>query len=196
MNLLIRVSTVGLTGPAPEARRRLLYIEPVSLFDRLRSLLPGANPLIPREPVAYRPIGVVRNRVREPRITGWADVRSDLILREELLPALDDLDGFSHVIVVFHLDRIPEDEKRVPRVRVGGEGGPEVGVFASRHPLRPNSIGVSVAEIVLRRKNVLRVRGLDALHGSPVLDLKPYLPPYDAVAEAKIPAWARGNPEP
>jgi tRNA (Thr-GGU) A37 N-methylase len=63
-------------------------------------------------------------------------------------------------------------------------------VLATRSQLRPNSIGVSVAEVVHRRKAVLRVRGLDALNGSPVLDVKPYLPEYDAVPNATLPPWA------
>jgi len=104
---------------------------------------------------------------------------------------LDAVDGFSHAIVVFHLDRVPESEKRLARVRVGADATAlEVGLFATRSPLRPNAVGVSVVRIVHRRKNVLRVRGLDALNGTPVLDLKPYLPPYDSVPDAKLPQWA------
>ena len=166
----------------------------MSIAGRIRALLGGSQPLIRRDPVTYRAVGVVRNRVREPRVSGWKDVRSDIILRDDLASALDLLDGFSHVIVVFHFDRVLEDAEVAPRVRVGGEEGPEVGVFASRQARRPNPIGVSVAEVVHRRQNVLRVRGLDALNGTPVLDLKPYLPPYDAVAGARLPPWALGEP--
>jgi tRNA (adenine37-N6)-methyltransferase len=162
----------------------------VSLISRLRTYLPGGRPFIPREPVSYRAIGVVRNRVRESRPEGWQDVRSDLILRDELAEALDPIEGFSHVIIIFHIDRVPESEKRL-RLPVGNEEPPpERGVLATRSQLRPNPIGVAVAEVVHRRKGVLRVRGLDALNGSPVLDIKPYLPEYDSIAAARIPAWA------
>jgi tRNA (Thr-GGU) A37 N-methylase len=68
---------------------------------------------------------------------------------------------------------------------------PERGVLASRSQLRPNPLGVSVVQIVHRRKAVLRVQGLDALDGTPVLDIKPYLPSYDAVPEAKLPPWVQ-----
>jgi len=163
----------------------------VSLFDLLRNLLPGGKPLIPREPIAYRAIGVVRNHVRESRPHGWEDVRSDIILRDDLEVALDAIDGFSHVIVVFHMDRIPEDAQSLTIV-VGNETPPpERGVLVTRSQLRPNPIGVSVVPVLHRRKGVLRVRGLDALDGSPVLDLKPYLPAHDAVPGATLPAWAR-----
>ena len=166
------------------------------VFERLRSILPFARPLIPREPISYRAIGVVRNRVRESRPSGWEDVRSDIILREDLATALDSLEGFSHVIVLFHLDRIPEGARRL-RLAVGNEDTPpERGVLATRSQLRPNPIGVAVVPILHRRKGVLRVSGLDALDGTPVLDLKPYLPKYDSVPEARLPDWAKDRRAP
>ena len=166
----------------------------MSLLERLRTLFGGA-PLIPREPVAYRPIGVVRNRVRDFRSEGWEDVRSDILLREDLAPALDALEGFSHVIVVFDLNRVPEAERRLT-VAIGNEDSPpQRGVLATRSQLRPNAIGVPVVSVLHRRKAVLRVRGLDALDGTPVLDIKPYLPAYDAVPDAKLPDWAQFRQE-
>ena len=57
--------------------------------------------VIPREPVMLRPIGVVRNNVKQPRMDGWADVRSDILIREDLADALDGIEGYSHVIVIF-----------------------------------------------------------------------------------------------
>jgi tRNA (Thr-GGU) A37 N-methylase len=68
-------------------------------------------------------------------------------------------------------------------------------VLATRSPRRPNPIGVAVVPLVRRRRNILRVRGLDALDGTPVLDVKPYLPHYDSVPEAKLPEWATIPPE-
>jgi tRNA-Thr(GGU) m(6)t(6)A37 methyltransferase TsaA len=166
------------------------YIGRMNLLEKLRRFLPGGKPLIPREPIAYRAIGIVRNRVRESRPAGWEDVRSDIILRDELEPALDALEGFSHVIVVFHLNRVPE-EARSLTIPVGNEEAPRGrGVLATRSQLRPNPIGVSVVPVLHRRKSVLRVRGLDALDGTPVLDIKPYLPSYDSVPDAKLPDWA------
>ena len=63
------------------------------------------------------------------------------------------------------------------------------GVLATRSQRRPNPIGVSVVAVVQRRKGVLRVQGLDAIDGTPVLDIKPYLPPYDSVPDARMPDW-------
>jgi tRNA-Thr(GGU) m(6)t(6)A37 methyltransferase TsaA len=160
----------------------------MSLLDRLRNALPGGRPLVPREPVEYRAIGVVRNRVRTPRPGGWEEVRSDIFLRPDLIGSMEGLQGFSHVIVVFHIDRVPEEEKRL-RLSVGTDAA-ERGVLATRSQRRPNPIGVSVVTVVHRRLGVLRVRGLDAIDGTPVLDIKPYLPAFDAVPGALLPAWA------
>jgi tRNA-Thr(GGU) m(6)t(6)A37 methyltransferase TsaA len=159
---------------------------PVNLWYRFREALPGGKPLIPREPVSYRAIGVVRNPVRKSRPSGWEDVRSDLILRDELEPALDAIDGFSHVIVVFHIDRVPEEAQRL-QVAVGNDPEPpERGVFATRSQLRPNPIGTSVVRVLHRRKNVLRVQGLDALDGTPLLDIKPYVPDFDVRQDTRV----------
>ncbi len=145
---------------------------------------------VPREPVMVRPIGVVRNGVRQSRPDGWSDVRSDIIFRDELSDALDGIDGYSHVIVIFAFDRVPESERR-PRVRPRGDPRiPEQGVLATRSQVRPSPIGVSVVALVRRRHNILRVVGLDAIDGTPVLDVKPYFPNYDAVPDATIPDWA------
>ncbi|HWO74050.1 MAG TPA: tRNA (N6-threonylcarbamoyladenosine(37)-N6)-methyltransferase TrmO [Dehalococcoidia bacterium] len=162
----------------------------MSLLGRLKGLLPLRTSLVPREPVSYRPIGVVRNRVRESRTDGWKAVRSDIIFRDDLLPALDAIEGFSHVIVVFHIDRVPEAARRLTVVVGNEETPPERGVLATRSQLRPNPIGTSVVEVVHRRKGVLRVKGLDALDGTPVLDVKPYLPAFDSVPGARLPPWA------
>jgi len=67
---------------------------------------------------------------------------------------------------------------------------PLLGIFATRTQLRPNPIGFSVVPLLARKGNVLRVRGLDAIDGTPVLDVKPYIPHYDSVPQATIPAWA------
>ena len=161
-------------------------------FAWVRTLVRGRSPLvIPRDPVSLRPIGVVRNDVTEPQPDGWEQLRSDIILREELAPMLDGIEGYSHVIVVFAFDKVPEAERR-ERVRPRGDPAfPEQGVLATRSQLRPNPVGVSVVRQLKRRKNILWVQGLDAISGTPVLDVKPYFPNYDAVPDAAVPDWAR-----
>lgn len=145
---------------------------------------------IRQEPVSIRPIGVVRNAVTVPRPDGWEQVRSDIIVREELTEALDGIDGYSHIIVVFAFDKVPETEQRQRVHPRGNPRIPEQGVLATRSQLRPSPLGVSVVRLLRRRRNILRVEGLDAIDSTPVLDIKPYFPNHDAVADARVPQWA------
>jgi tRNA-Thr(GGU) m(6)t(6)A37 methyltransferase TsaA len=147
--------------------------------------------VVPREPVSIRPIGVVRNGVREPRPDGWELVRSDIALRDDLTPMLEGIDGYTHLIVIFAFDKVPESATRA-RLRPGSDRRvPELGVLATRSQLRPSPVGVSVVRLLRRRRNLLRVQGLDAIDGTPVLDIKPYYPNHDAVPDAGVPEWAK-----
>jgi tRNA-Thr(GGU) m(6)t(6)A37 methyltransferase TsaA len=154
----------------------------------------GRTP-VPREPVSMRPIAVVRNGVPEPRPDGWEGVRSDIILRQELISTLDGIDGYSHVIVLFAFDRVPESERKTwVQPRIDAQVPPQ-GVLATRSQLRPSPLGVSVVRLLRRRANIIRVLGLDAIDGTPVLDIKPYYPNHDAVPDASVPEWARALAE-
>lgn len=110
---------------------------------------------------------------------------------------LEGLDTFSHLIVLYWFHhRDTAAERSVLRVTPRRHrGAPEVGVFASRSPSRPNPIGFCVVELEKRDGSILEVKGLDAVEGSPIIDLKPYLPRADAVTHARVPAWVlRGPP--
>ena len=151
--------------------------------------------VIPREPVSLRPIGVVRNNAFEPRTDGWERVRSDLIFRDDLLDALDGIESYSHIMVIFACHQVAEDARTTLRERFWGDPRlPEQGVLATRSQRRPNALGVAVVPLVRRRRNILRVLGLDAIDGTPVLDIKPYLPSYDSVPDATVPDWALQPP--
>jgi tRNA-Thr(GGU) m(6)t(6)A37 methyltransferase TsaA len=153
------------------------------------------RPVVPREPVSLRAVAVVRNSVLEPRMDGWEDVRSDIIVREDLEGALDGLEGYSHLLVLFYAHRIPDEEKGKIHIHPRGDSRyPLVGIFATRSQLRPNAIGATIVPLLRRRKNILRVRGLDAINGTPVLDIKPYVPHYDSVADARVPDWITRPP--
>ena len=148
------------------------------------------------ERIVYRPIGVLHSPFREkfgiPRQPGLVpSVRATL----ELLPpfdrveALEGLDGFSHVWLLFHFHATARQAWK-PTVRPPRLGGNRrVGVFASRSMFRPNPLGLSV--VALERIDregdapVLHLRGADLLDGTPVLDIKPYLPWVDAVPDAR-----------
>ncbi len=149
----------------------------------------GGGP-IPREPVSMRPIGVVRNSERELTSQDWREIRSDLIFRDDLMGALDGLETWSHIIVVYAFNRLPEDHLgKTHIVPMDDPRNPVQGILATRSQLRPNPIGVSVVPLLRRRRNILRVKGLDALDGTPILDVKPYIPGYDGVPDAVMPEW-------
>jgi tRNA-Thr(GGU) m(6)t(6)A37 methyltransferase TsaA len=114
-------------------------------------------------------------------------------IRPELASALDGLEGFSHVWVFywFHENDRPE-ERAILKVHPRRDpANPLTGVFATRAPVRPNLIGLTLCRIVSLKENILEVEGLDAREGSPVLDLKPYLPGSDALPEAQVPWWIK-----
>ena len=164
------------------------------LLDNVLRLFGFGGGAVPREPVSLRPIAVVRNNVFEPMPEGWEGVRSDLIFREELMGALDGIEAYSHIIVVFACHQVPDEERTLHLHPRGDPRLPEQGVLATRSQRRPNAVGVTVVPLLRRRRNILRVLGLDAIDGTPVLDIKPYLPPYDSVAEASMPDWVLQPP--
>jgi len=154
--------------------------------------------------IRLRPIGVARTpfgkTVEVPRGLG---TRHSAEGRIELLPELEsgllDIEGFSHLFVIWVFDRAEGYEL----VGTNPTDGREHGVFATRSPRRPNPLALSVVELLGRDGCVLRVRGVDMLDGSPVLDLKPYLsgvPPEKLrrgwLAEAEAAAKADGSAAP
>ena len=136
-----------------------------------------------------RPIGVVRNGIPPDRPeVEWEPLESEIVVDAEWADALDGIAGFSHAWVLFFLSNSPPPES--PRTHPQGRADlPLVGRFATRSPVRPNPIGMTSVELLAVEGNRLRVRGLDAFDGTPVLDLKPYLPRGDSIPDARVPDW-------
>ena len=114
----------------------------------------------------------------------------------EFCLGLQRLNDFSHIIILywFHL-RDNETERRTLRVVPRRHpGAPQVGVFASRSPSRPNPVGLCVTELVKIEECALTVKGLDALQNSPIIDIKPYIPRADSISKARVPEWTSGGP--
>lgn len=158
------------------------------IFDRILRLFGMGGQPVPREPVNLSPIAVVRNSVFDPKPDGWESVTSDLIFREDLIDAIEGIDSYSHIIVIFSCHRVPNDAK-THTLLSGDISLPQQGILASRSQLRPNSIGVTVVKLLRKRKSIVRVLGLDAIDGTPIVDVKPYLPQYDSVPDATVPEW-------
>jgi len=136
------------------------------------------------------PIGRVVNDVEYPSDVRWENITSEVVIAPQLVEALDGIDGFSHIVIILYLHRVDEDRRLLLKVHPENkEELPLVGVFATRSPVRPNPIGVTVVKLLERQGNVLKVLGLDAYHGTPVLDIKPYLRRGDLIEEATTPDW-------
>lgn len=110
----------------------------------------------------------------------------------EVAPAyeagLKDVEGFSHIVLIYWFHR-SQGYRLQARPFLDQE---ERGVFAMRYPARPNPIGISVVELVAREGNRLRVRGIDVLDGTPLLDIKPFIPPFDHREGVRI-GWLKGK---
>jgi len=140
----------------------------------------------PDDVVAYRPIGVVRSQHTDPGKTPIQPRFAEGCAgRLELLPqyeeGLRDIEGFSHIIVLYHLHRAgPALLSVTPFLEDRTHG-----VFATRHPRRPNPIGMSVLRLVQREGAVLYVDDVDILDGTPILDIKPFVARFDRGAETR-----------
>lgn len=121
---------------------------------------------------------------------------STILIHQDFCPGLLGVEGYSHVIVLYWMHLRDNDRHRgTLRVRPPRhEGAPLTGVFACRSPSRPNPIGLSVVELKEMEGCRLRVSGLDALEGSPIVDLKPYQPRADEIPGARAPEWSRHGP--
>lgn len=145
------------------------------------------------DPITLTPIGVVRTALREPEdapIQGALvpDEPGRVELLAELAPALVDLDGFSHVVLLYVFHRVQGWRPQV----VPYLEGPPHGVFATRAPRRPNPLGMTVVRLVRVEGSTLVVEGIDVLDGTPVLDVKPWVPGFDQPAEARV-GWLEGQ---
>jgi tRNA (adenine37-N6)-methyltransferase len=142
------------------------------------------RPAAPSE-VTLIPVATVHNDVARPQPRGWENVESRLEFDPTHGPKLLGLDSYSHAIIVFYMDLATDAPEKPEQLTL--ESGRNYGIFATRSQLRPNHIGVSVVRILGIDDTAVIVRGLDAIDGTPVLDIKPYLPEYDAVPDARIP---------
>lgn len=139
------------------------------------------------------PIGHVRGGRHDNLDDDWGDVTAAIELDANRFSAdaLLGLDAFSHVDVVFLFDRIPEGDiewtSRHPR---GNLAWPKVGIFAQRGAQRPNRLGVTIARIVSVKDHTLIVQGLDAIDGTPVIDIKPVMRGFQPRGEIREPDWA------
>jgi tRNA-Thr(GGU) m(6)t(6)A37 methyltransferase TsaA len=143
--------------------------------------------------VVVRPVGWVVGGRAEVRDDEWGEVRAVIRIDGARFSseALAGLEDFSHLEVVYHFDRVPEEKietgARHPR---GNTDWPKVGIFAQRGKNRPNRIGVSRCRVLRVDGLEMHVEGLDAVDGTPVLDIKPYMTEFGPQGAIRQPEWA------
>lgn len=142
--------------------------------------------------ITLNPIGVVRNSRQAPEDDDWGKIISEIFISEELPEeSLSEIESFSHIEVIYSFHLV-DDEKieigaRHPR---NNPAWPKVGIFAQRGKNRPNRLGATIAKLVRREGRTLIVTGLDAIDGTPVLDIKPVMREFLPQGELKQPEWS------
>ena len=132
-------------------------------------------------------LGKAKNSVGKPPLPGWKDIFTEIVINRKFTKGLDGIEDYSHIIVVYWMDK--EKECHLKHHPQGKMDVPFIGIFACRCPQRPNRIAISTVELISRKANILKVKGLDIVNGTPILDIKPYTPQYDEVKGAKVPDW-------
>jgi tRNA-Thr(GGU) m(6)t(6)A37 methyltransferase TsaA len=136
--------------------------------------------------ITYKPIGIVHSPFKEPKnvpIQASASHEAGSIeIYPEYSEGLRDLEGFTHIILVYHFHLT----KAAPLLVKPFLDDQEHGVFATRSPSRPNPIGISIVQLCSVEGNILHVQGVDILDGTPLLDIKPYVPQFDHRNASKI----------
>ena len=138
--------------------------------------------------IELTPIGFVTTRAVGKKVRDKNNV-SKIVFSEHLTEALNGIEEFSHLFVVFWMHKISTEERKTVKVHPRNRRDmPLLGVFATRTPQRPNPIGLTLVKILGVEGNVVTVQGLDAFDGTPILDIKPY-DYWDTAEKARVPEW-------
>lgn len=143
-------------------------------------------------PVSFEPIGIIRTPYKKKegmpiQPAGAMGVKGTIELKPEFAPGLKDLDGFSHIYLLYHLH---ESEGYNLEVKPFLDDKLR-GLFATRAPRRPNPIGLSVVRLTGIKENILEIENVDMLDGTPLLDIKPYVSRFDFF-ESDRQGWLEG----
>ncbi len=145
------------------------------------------------ENIVYRPIGIIRSPFKTPRDTpiqptAAKGIRGTVEILPEYEEGLHSLEGFSHIILLFHCHLSSGYSLKVTPFMDTTERG----VFATRAPRRPNSIGLSIVKLIERKNNILYIEDVDIIDGTPLLDIKPFVPQFDVRENVRI-GWLERN---
>jgi len=167
-----------------------IVLKPVGFVRN--SITEGSYPAgKPPDPVAEPDkYALWRERIRQAKQA--RNSVSELVIDDKLDGILDGIEEFSHLLVLYWADRIPEERRSTLKVHpMGREDFPLLGIFATRSPVRPNPILATIVRLLERKGNVLKVQGIEAINGSPILDIKPQTDDQYDADQRRIPDWIR-----
>jgi tRNA-Thr(GGU) m(6)t(6)A37 methyltransferase TsaA len=164
------------------------------------------NKAKPKPEMCLRAVGIVSSPLHEPSLVAdsgdleWRpqisgasesqEVISELVIDSDLAGIIDGLEDFSHLLVLYWAHCIDEDQRSIVRAHpIGRKDLPLVGIFATCSPARPNPVCAMVVRLLERKGNILKVQGLDAIDGSPLVGIKPYNPSYYVAEDVKVADW-------
>ena len=163
------------------------------------------------EEFAVRPVGYVKSELTEipfgPDVETDPETRkeqvkanreqvrntvSELVIQPEFEELLDGIDGFSHIVVLFWPHKLEQDRRKLTKVHpMGRKDLPQQGIFATRSPARPNPVLISSVQLLERSGNILRVKSLEALDQTPIIDIKPVTRHYEGIENPTVPDWIK-----
>lgn len=162
------------------------------------------------EEMIIKPVGYVKSELKTPSLKAKGEdleldkglqqaameakrirsLVSELVINPELDGILDGLEDFSHALILYWPHLLPPKGRSLTKVHpIGQKEFPLVGVFSTCSPARPNPILVTTVRIIERRENILKVQGLEAVDGSPIIDIKPYTFTYCSAEDVKLSDW-------
>lgn len=148
-----------------------------------KTMSPSSFSKIYLDPIGFVKTKAVGNEVRNKKVI------SKLIINEKLKEALEGIDEFSHLFVLFWLNEVSETDRKTLKIHPRGRKDmPLLGILSTRTPYRPNPIGLTRVKLLKKKDNILTVQGLDAFNGTPILDIKPF-DSWDTTEDFKVPEW-------
>jgi len=142
--------------------------------------------------IKLRPIGVVKNSRATPSDDFWGEVVSEIELADHIpIESITGISGFSHLEVIYFYDKVNDSEIVFSGRPRGNPDYPVIGIFGQRKKDRPNKLGLCTVELVGHSEKILKVKYLDAINGTPILDIKPVFKEFEPKKEIKQPTWVK-----
>lgn len=143
--------------------------------------------------IELSPIGFVKNNRIEIEDDNWSEIISEIVLGDDIITeSLIGIEEFSHLQIIFYMDKV-KDEKAEAKFRHprNNTNLPKLGTFAQRNKSRPNKLGLTTVALIERIGRKIIVKNLDAINGTPVLDIKPVMKEFQPQQEIRQPKWTR-----